>query len=244
MLLLDRADLPWRAGEWFVLRLLAVVIAGAAGFLLFRSHPVVGAVIGAVLGIIVPPLILRYLARRRTKRFEAILPDTLMLVATSLASGFSLLQALDAVAKDAPEPAAKEFSRALAEARIGADVSDALDHVADRMDSQNMAWAVMAIRIQREVGGNLAETLRTTAATLREREMLRRQVRALSAEGRLSAYILVAMPFAILLWTMYSNYEYVSLLWTTLYGVVMSIFGIIAMVIGAFWMRQVVKIEV
>jgi tight adherence protein B len=244
MLLLDRADLPWRAGEWFVLRLLAVVVAGAAGFLLFRSHPIVGGIIGGVLGIIVPPLILRYLARRRTKRFEAILPDTLMLVATSLASGFSLLQALDAVAKDAPEPAAKEFSRALAEARIGADVSDALEHVAHRMDSQNMAWAVMAIRIQREVGGNLAETLRTTAATLREREMLRRQVRALSAEGRLSAYILIAMPFAILLWTMYSNYDYVSLLWTTLYGIVMSIGGIIAMVIGAFWMRQVVKIEV
>ena len=102
------------------------------------------------------------------------------------------------MAKDAPEPAAKEFSRALAEARIGADVSDALDHMAVRMDSENMRWATMAIRIQREVGGNLAETLRTTAATLREREMLRRQVRALSAEGRLSAYILIALPFGLL----------------------------------------------
>ena len=109
-------------------------------------------------------------------KFEFVLPDVLMLTATSLASGFSLLQALDAVARDAPEPCAKEFSRALAETRIGADVSDALEHMADRMDSNNMRWATMAIRIQREVGGNLAETLRTTAATLREREGLRRHV--------------------------------------------------------------------
>ena len=195
MALIDRADLPWRAGEWFVLRIVAVIVAAAAGLLLFRSHPWVGLILGLVVGITVPPAVLRYLARRRALRFEAVLPDVLMLVATSLSSGFSLLQALDAVAKDAPEPAAKEFSRSLAEARIGADVSDALDHMSVRMDSENMRWATMAIRIQREVGGNLAETLRTTAATLREREMLRRQVRALSAEGRLSAYILVALPW-------------------------------------------------
>jgi len=242
--LLDRADLPWRAGEWLVLRILALIVTGAIGFLLFRSHQFVGLLIGVVIGLVVPPLVLRYLAARRTKRFEAVLPDVLMLVATSLASGFSLLQALDAVAKDAPEPAAKEFSRALAEARIGSDVSDALEHMAVRMDSENMRWTTMAIRIQREVGGNLAETLRTTAATLREREMLRRQVRALSAEGRLSAYILIALPILLLFYTMWVNYEYVSLLWTTFLGILMSIVGIIAMIIGIFWMRNVVRIEV
>ncbi len=242
--LIDRADLPWRAGEWFVLRIIAVVVALAAALLLLRSHLLVALVIGLVAGLFLPPLILRYLAQRRSRRFEAVLPDVLMLVATSLSSGFSLLQALDAVAKDAPEPAAKEFSRALAEARIGADVSDALDHLAVRMDSENMRWATMAIRIQREVGGNLAETLRTTAATLREREMLRRQVRALSAEGRLSAYILIALPFLLLGYSLLVNYAYISLLWTNLLGILMSIAGLVAMVIGIFWMRNVVKIEV
>ena len=122
------------------------------------------------------------------------------------------------MARDAAEPAAKEFSRALAESRIGSDISDALEHVAVRMESENMRWAVMAIRIQREVGGNLADTLRTTAATLREREMLKRHVRALSAEGRLSAYILIALPIGVLLFSMWSNYDYVSLLWTTAAG--------------------------
>lgn len=245
MALLDRADLPWRAGEWFVLRVLAVIVGGLVGYVLLVSrNPWVGLVMGVVAGFVLPALILRFLARRRARQFEFVLPDVLMLTATSLASGFSLLQALDAVARDAPEPCAKEFSRALAETRIGADVSDALEHTADRMDSNNMRWATMAIRIQREVGGNLADTLRTTAATLREREGLRRHVRALSAEGRLSAYILIALPIGILLFSMYSNYEYVSLLWTTLYGLLMSVMGLFAMAVGIFWMRNVVKIEV
>jgi tight adherence protein B len=244
MQLMDRADLPWRAGEWFVLRVLAIVVGGIAGFLLFRSLPVFGMTVGLAIGLLLPPFVLRYRARRRARKFESSLPDVLMLVATSLSSGFSLLQSLDAVAKDAPEPAAKEFSRALAEARIGADVSDALEHVATRMDSENMRWATMSIRIQRDVGGNLAETLRTTAATLREREMLRRQVRTLSAEGRLSAYILIGLPIGMLFYTMLTNYDYVSLLWTTFLGILMSVVGIIAMIIGIFWMRNVVKIEV
>lgn len=245
MMLLDRADLPWRAGEWFVLRVIAVIVGGLVGYvLLLARNPWVGLAIGVVLGYVLPALVIRFLARRRARQFEFVLPDVLMLTATSLASGFSLLQALDAVARDAPEPCAKEFSRALAETRIGADVSDALDHTAARMDSNNMRWATMAIRIQREVGGNLADTLRTTAATLREREGLRRHVRALSAEGRLSAYILISLPIGILLFSMYSNYEYVSLLWTTLYGLIMSVMGVLAMVAGIFWMRNVVKIEV
>jgi len=241
--LIDRADLPFRAGEWFLLRIIAVIVSVALFFVLLRSHLIVALVLGVLVGLVLPPVVLRFLARRRSRKFEQVLPDVLMLVATSLASGFSLLQALDAVSKDAPEPAAKEFSRALAEARIGADVSDALENMAVRMDSENMRWAVMAIRIQREVGGNLAETLRTTAMTLREREQLRRQVRALSAEGRLSAYILIGLPIGLFLYLLLVNYDYISLLWTSLVGIAMVIFAVVAMVIGIIWMRNVVKIE-
>ena len=160
MALLDRADLPWRAGEWFVLRIAAVIVASRWATSSSRpGHGSWGSPSGSPSGCCCPP------SRYGTwlgggHAFEFVLPDVLMLVATSLASGFSLLQALDAVARDAPEPAGKEFSRALAETRIEADVSDALDHMAERMDSENMRWATMAIRIQREVGGNLAETLR------------------------------------------------------------------------------------
>ncbi|WP_308279723.1 type II secretion system F family protein [Phycicoccus mangrovi] len=244
MELLVRADLPWRAGEWLVLRLVAVVIGIAGGILLVGSVPLLGGVLGAFVGLVLPPVFLRTLAKRRARKFETLLPDVMMLVATSLASGFSLLQALDSVAQDAGEPAAKEFSRALAEARIGSDVSDALDKMAVRMDSPNMRWTTMAIRIQREVGGNLAETLRTTAATLREREMLRRQVKALSAEGRLSAYALIGLPIGLFLYSTVANRAYVSLLWTRPLGWLMLGAGIVAMGLGVVWMRKIVKIEV
>lgn len=245
MALLERADLPWRAGEWLVLRLVAVIVGPVLGyFLLGGPARVIGVIIGLVIGVFAPALILRFLARRRAGKFESQLPDTLLLVATSLSTGFSLQQGLDAVAKDAPEPTAKELSRALAEARIGADVADALERVAARMSSLNMEWASMAIRIQRQVGGNLAETLRTTAATLREREALRRQVRALSAEGRLSAYILIALPIFLFLYLLKVNYGYVRLLWTTPLGWFMTIGGLVFMAIGIVWMRRVVKVEV
>ena len=185
----------------------------------------VAAAIGAGAGWALPTVGLRLLASRRARAFEQVLPDVLMLVATSLKSGFGLPQALDAVAKDAAEPAGKEFSRALAETRIGTDVSDALDHMAARMDSTAMRWAVMAIRIQREVGGNLADTLLTTAKTLRERASLRRQVSTLSAEGRLSAYILIALPVGVFFYMLAVNYDYISLLWTQLLGIVMLVGG-------------------
>jgi tight adherence protein B len=244
MELINRADLPLRPGEWWVLSIVAVIIAIALGVLLLPQVHLLGAGLGAVLGLVMPQVVLRFLAARRAKAFERILPDAFMLVATSLKSGFGLPQALDAVARDAAEPVAKEFSRALAETRIGTDIADALERVAERMGSQAMGMAVMAIRIQREVGGNLAETLGTTAKTLRERESLYRQVRALSAEGRLSAYILVALPFGLFFYMMWVNYDYISLLWTTLPGIVMSIGALVMLVLGIFWMRNVVRIEV
>jgi tight adherence protein B len=204
----------------------------------------VAAVIGFVLGLLMPAFVLRFLAKRRAKKFDHQLPDVLTLVASSLSTGFSLPQALDAVAKDSADPAAKEFGRALAETRIGADIAEALERMSDRMDSANMRWTAMAIRIQREVGGNLAETMRTTAKTLREREELARHVRALSAEGRLSAYILIALPIGIFLYTMQTNRAYIELLWTRPMGLVMMAGGVISLGIGWFWMRKTVDVKV
>jgi len=244
MALIERADLPFRAGEWLCVRGVAVVLGLVAGFLFGAESPVVPLLAGALIGFVLPPAALRFMAARRSKRFERQLPGILMLVSTSLKSGFGLPQALDGVARDTAEPAAKEFGRALAETRIGTDLTDALERMGERMDSVSMRWAVMSIRIQRDVGGNLADTLRTTASTLRERESLQRQVSTLSAEGRLSAYILIAMPIFIFFYMMKINYEYVSLLWTDRIGIFMGIGGIVMLLVGIVWMRNVVKIEV
>ncbi|NMM34708.1 MAG: VWA domain-containing protein [Phycicoccus sp.] len=245
--LLERADLPLRPGEWAVLRVVSVVVGVAGGMVLLRGGPIsmlVGAGLGVLVGLVMPALFLKLAAKRRSGKFEGQLPDVLTLVASSLSTGFSLLQALDAVARDAAEPSAKEFSRALAETRIGADIEDSLDHMADRMDSTNMRWTGMAISIQRQVGGNLAETLRNTAATLRDREALKRHVRGLSAEGRLSAYILIALPIGIFLYMLGVNKPYVELLWTTTIGIGMLAGGLVSLAIGVFWMRKVVDVEV
>jgi len=245
--LLERADLPMRPGEWAVLRVVAVVVGLAVGVLLLHGSLIstlIGAFLGALLGVLGPVLFLKFAASRRSKKFERQLPDVLTLVASSLSTGFSLLQALDAVARDAAEPSAKEFSRALAETRIGADLNESLDHLAERMESTNLRWTGMAIKIQREVGGNLAETLRNTAATLRDRESLRRHVNALSAEGKLSAYILIALPIGVFLFMLVGNRPYVELLWTNMIGIGMMVAAVVSMGLGVLWMNKVVKVEV
>jgi Flp pilus assembly protein TadB len=111
------------------------------------------------------------------------------------------------------------------------------------MDSTDLRWTVMAIRIQREVGGNLAEVLRTTVGAMRERAFLRRQVHALSAEGRLSGYILVVLPILIGGWFFFSDPSYMRPLYT-LVGLIMLVGSAVLVVVGALWMRKLIKIEV
>lgn len=246
-MLLERADLPMRVGEWAVMRAFTVIAGMAGGVFLIHSgagSKFVGLGLGALVGALLPILFLKFAASRRSKKFENQLPDVLTLVSSSLSTGFSLLQALDAVARDADQPSAKEFSRALAETRIGADLNDSLAHLADRMDSQNLRWTGMAIDIQRQVGGNLAETLKNTAVTLRDRQALGRHVKALSAEGKLSAYILLALPVGLFLYLLTINRAYVALLWSTPIGLGMSAAGLISLAVGVFWMSKVVKVEV
>ena len=141
-----------------------------------------------------PWLYLGFKRSRRLKAFNAQLAGCLQLMAGSLQAGLSLAQALDTVVREGTEPLAGEFRRALVETRLGVPIEDALESIGERMESADFEWTVMAIRIQREVGGNLAELLLNVAATLRERDYLRRQVKSLSAEGRFSAYILLALP--------------------------------------------------
>ena len=137
------------------------------------------------------------MTRKRSKRLKAFsvaLPDTLQLLAGSMRAGFSLIQGVGAVAQEAAEPMAGQLQLAFNENRLGRPVEDALDDVATRMESADLAWVVLAIRIQREVGGNLAELLDTVADTIAQRERVRREISALTAEGRLSAGILGVLP--------------------------------------------------
>ena len=128
--------------------------------------------------------------------------------------------------------------------RLGRDTDDALEALAERVGSQDLEWAVTAIEIQRKIGGNLAEVLETVANTIRERDTLRRQMRALSAEGRISALVLSVLPILIAAYLMIVNPDYLRTLTTTRPGIIISVSAGILMVIGYVWMRRMVKLDV
>jgi tight adherence protein B len=239
---LDLADVKRKPAEW-TLMVLCGSAALAAGLVLVGLHPLLSAPVGLVAGWLAQYGYLSVRIGRRRAAFSEQLPDVLQLVVGSLRSGFSLAQAVDAVVRDGTQPAAAEFSRALAETRIGVELESGLDHVADRMACTDMRWVVMATRIQREVGGNLAEVLRNTVDTMRERAQTRRQVRALSAEGRLSGYILVCLPIVVGGWLAFSKPQYMSPLFTTPFGLMMIAGGVVLMVVGSFWIRALIKVE-
>jgi tight adherence protein B len=232
-----------KPSEWLLVHIGVVLAAGLVGFLLGRGSIIVGLVF-LIIGMFLPPWYLRFKAKRRRRAFDNALPEVLQLLSGALSAGLSLAQAVDTVVREGPEPIASEFKRVLVEARIGVALEDAFDGVAERFQSKDFAWAVMAIRIQRQVGGNLAELLTTVAATMRERAYLRRQVATLSAEGRLSAVILCGLPPLFALFLFLTNREFLQPLVADPRGWFLTIGGSIWMVIGVFAMSRLVKVDV
>jgi tight adherence protein B len=241
-LALDRAGSSLRAAEWQLIRI--GVSAGAAVLLALLLPWWLGLVVGLAGGWLGSAQVLRFRAGRRTRKFAEQLPDALQLVVGSLRSGFSLLQSIDALVREGADPVAGELGRALAETRLGGDLEDALERVGERNGSQDIAWLVMAIRIQREVGGNLSEVLETAVTTMRERSRLGRHVRALSAEGRLSAMVLLGMPIVLGGWMFVFRREYLRPLYTEPMGLMMLGGSVVMVGIGALWLRKLVKVVV
>jgi tight adherence protein B len=153
-------------------------------------------------------------------------------------------QAIDTVVREGQQPIADEMGKALVEARLGVPIEEALENIAIRTQNKDFAWVVMAINIQRQVGGNLSEILRIVAETLRERAYLRRQIRTLSAEGRLSAVVIAAMPFLMLLYLLLVRPDYMTLLFTDPLGIVMIVVSLVLQIVGWIWMRRIVNFEV
>ena len=240
---LDAAGVPLKPAEWLLLHV-GTSIGVAMIFLLVSGGDALATLVGMLLGLAGPFGYLVLKESRRTGAFLAQLPDTLQLVAGSLSAGYSLPQALDAVVREGSQPVAGEFNRALVEARLGVPVENALEGIGVRMRSEDFSWVVMAIRIQREVGGNLAEVLTTVAATLRERERLRRQVQVLSAEGKLSAYILGGLPPLFGLYLLLVRRTYIEPLYTDPIGIFMLVVLLVLITVGALWLRKVVKVEI
>lgn len=239
--LLQAAGCSLQPTEWLLLRVAAAVVG--TGVLWLLAGPV-GAVLGVTAGAVLPQVWLKQRAAARRRAFGDALPDALALVVGGLSSGYSFAQALDTVVREGAEPMAGEIGRALAEARLGVPLEAALEGVADRMESEDLRWVVMAVGVQREVGGSLAHVLQTVFETMRERARIRRQVRTLSAEGRVSAALLVALPIFMAVFQLLFRRDYMRPMYTEPLGLLMLAGTVVALVLGALWTRALVKVEV
>jgi len=240
---LEGAGIALKPAEWLLIHA-GIAMGTAAMLFAFTGGNILFGLVGLVVGAFLPWTWLGMKRSRRLKAFNGQLAGCLQLMAGSLQAGLSLAQALDTVVREGQEPLAGEFRRALVETRLGVPIEAALESIGDRMESADFAWTVMAIKIQREVGGNLSELLLNVAATLREREYLRRQVKALSAEGRFSAYILLALPPAIMAYMTVTNPTYLHPLLHTTIGYFMLGVMVLLMVMGYYTMKKMIKVEV
>ncbi len=241
-IMLERANMPLRAPEAMFFTAVLAAIVVALSFLLTGN--VIIAFVVALVAAASPSAVLKFKIRSRRKAFLRQLPDMLTLLAGTLKAGYSIGQGFESVSTEVEDPMGRELRRVVSETRLGRSLEESLDSVADRMDSDDFSWAVMAIRIQREVGGNLAELLMTVADTMTQRERLRREVSTLTAEGKMSAIIIGALP-PVLAAVMYvMNPSYIKELFSPGLGYGLLAGAVVMMVIGFAWMKKTITIEV
>jgi tight adherence protein B len=237
---LERAGMSMTLPNFVLVVGLTAVVAGIGGLVL--GSPVLGLLLLAAVPL-GAKLLLKFRASRRQAAFADQLDDSLQLMAGSLRAGHSLLRSVDSVASEADAPTSEEFARIVNETRVGRDLNDALDEVAERMGSDDFTWVAQAIAIHREVGGNLAEVLDAVGHTIRERNTIRRQVKALSAEGKLSAVVLMALPFGVTFFISMTNPGYLAKFTESATGYAMLGAAGLMLLVGGLWLKSTVKIK-
>jgi tight adherence protein B len=239
---LARADLSLTVTEYLLIRVGLVVIFFLIGYLLQRNLLV--GLVGAAVGLFLPTIYVRTRQSRRLKAFDGQLPDVLDHLQGSLRAGYGLLQAVEWISRQLPEPASLEFDRVVREVQLGRSLIDALDSMVRRIPSDDLALIVTAIKIQYEVGGSLAEILETVAHTIRERVRIQREISVLTAQQRISGYVLMVLPIGLAAFLMVVNPEYMMRLFEPGPTLCIPIGTVVLMVMGFFIMRRIVDIEV
>jgi tight adherence protein B len=238
---LEQADLPLRPPEALFFYFATLFVVGMLGLLVL---PIPLALALALLAGVGPVIVLHRRRGNRLREFQMQLPGTLNLLSGSMRAGFSFAQGLESVANEASQPTRRELQRVFTESRLGRPVEDALEDSAQRMASVDLMWAVMAIRIQREVGGNLAELLDTVADTMTQRERLRLEIKALTAEGRFSGWILGLFPVAFAGVLYLVQPDYMGVLFEEAIGIMAVIVCAVMTFVGFIWLRKILQIEV
>jgi tight adherence protein B len=237
---LREAGLKLQPSEFIVLVFLAAFTLGLAGFVLQGWYV---AVLFAIFGPVGAKTLVSFRTGRRRAAFEGQLSDMLMSLSGSLRAGHSIAHSMGTASVEMPAPMGEELARIVNEARVGRPVSESMAEVGRRMQCEDFEWLSQAIDINREVGGDLAGVLDHVAETVRERAQIKGQVRALAAEGKFSAYILIALPFFVAVFINLVNPGYMSVLTETALGWILITASVVMMAIGSFWISRMVKID-
>jgi tight adherence protein B len=182
--------------------------------------------------------------QQRAKHFNNQLGDTLVLIANSLRTGYSFMQAVEMVSREMPPPISVEFARSLKEINLGIATEESLNNMAKRVDSEDLDLVVTVVLIQRQVGGNLAEVLDNIAGTIRERVKIRGQIKTLTAQGRISGFVIGGIPFVLAILIYAINPEYIRLLFSTPLGKCMLVGALLSQICGALAIRKIINIDI
>lgn len=239
---LARADVKMTAGEFLILQFLATASGGLAAYFLSGESLLLG-LVGLLAGYFIPRLWLNRRIAARLGAFNSQLPGTIDLLANSLRAGYSLLQAMETVSREAPEPTATEFRRVVREVGLGLSPQEALDHLVRRMQSDDLELMVTAINIQHEVGGNLAQILESIAHTIRERVRIKGEIATLTAQQVISGYIISALPILLALVLYLINREYIMGMFEGVF-ICIPIIGALMIIVAFLIIRRITAIEV
>jgi tight adherence protein B len=234
----EQAGLKRQPGDYLLMAGAVTFTATVLGFFL-------GGPFMAFIFLLASPLglygFLNLLRSRRRRKFDDQVPDTLQMFSGGLRAGHSLLRSIDAAAQENEAPMSEELSRIVNETRIGRDLGESITDVSERTKNEDFRWIAQAIDIHREVGGDLAEVLDHLGETIRDRNQIRGQVRALSAEGRMSAIVLMALPIVMFFGLLLTNEMFAKTFTTTVPGYIMIAAVIVLLTIGGFWLNRIIK---
>ena len=239
---LINADLRITPTEYLVMRVGVTAFAFILGWIISRH--IVGSILLSLVGWYLPKFYVRRRYQKRLKAFNDQLPDVISLLVGSLRAGYGLLHAVTVVVEEMPEPSSSEFSRVLREVAIGYSMDDALDHLVQRVNSDDLEMMVISIHVENEVGGNLAEVLETIGETIRDRIRLLGEIRALTAQQRMTGTVLTAMPFLLAVVLMLINPDYMMGMFQPGWPRLIPAVAVAMMIMGYIIMSRVIRLDV
>jgi len=240
---LARADAKLTPGEYVILNLTSILGFFLIGYLLFHKSLFIGIAAG-VAGFYAPGIYLKFQQRRRLNAFNNQLGDAISLLANSLRSGYSLLQSIETVAKELPDPISMEFARVVQEVGLGLSNEQAMNNMLRRIQSDDLDLMITAVNVQHEVGGNLAEILEIIGHTIRERVRIKGEIRVLTAQGMISGYVISLLPIVLGLILYLMNPDYIAAMFQEVCGWIMIGVAAIGMITGFIAIQKIVRIEV